>query len=133
VIIKDALAYSIQLLTSEEVDKYNPKRASIIGMERGIEEIKPDITLIDAERINPKYKQESIIKGDSKSITIAAASILAKVYRDRYMRELDKKFPQYNFAKNKGYGTKDHMIALEKYGIINEHRKSYKPIKKYCD
>ena len=91
----------------------------------------PDVVLIDAEKLpNIKVKTESIIKGDAKSISIAAASILAKVARDRYMTSIAYKFPEYDFDLNKGYGTIKHLKALKKYGAIkNFHRFSYRPIK----
>ena len=90
---------------------------------------KPDIVLTDAMSLNLKQKVVPIIKGDLKSETISAASIIAKVYRDNLLKELDKKYPMYNFKNNKGYPTKDHKEAIEKYGIIKEHRKTYAPIK----
>jgi ribonuclease HII len=104
-----------------------------MAMEQAVRnlKIKPDVLLIDAEKLNINIKQESIIKGDDKSISIAAASILAKVARDKYMIEQNSIYPNYKFDKNKGYGTADHIEALNKYGIIERmHRKSYKPIKK---
>ncbi|MDR0857095.1 MAG: ribonuclease HII [Mycoplasmataceae bacterium] len=131
-IIKDALDYNIVFIDAKEVDKLNPKKASILGMESCIESIKtkPDIVLIDAEHIKSNIKTVSIIKGDAKSITIAAASILAKVSRDRYMRSLDKKYPNYYFAKHKGYGTALHLAALKVNSPIEGlHRFSYEPIK----
>ncbi|MDR2461762.1 MAG: ribonuclease HII [Mycoplasmataceae bacterium] len=133
IIIKDAIAYEIFFVDSNEVDKLNPKKASVYGMEQCIKKIKikPDIILIDAEKINTDIPTISIIKGDAKSITIAAASILAKVARDRYMVDtIDIKYPMYHFKKHKGYGTKLHMNALMKFGPIkNLHRFSYKPVK----
>ena len=88
-------------------------------------EILPDIVLIDAVKIDTLVKQENIIKGDTLSYNIAAASILAKVYRDRLMCELDAKYPQYNFAKHKGYGTKEHLLLLKKFGKCPLHRDSF--------
>ena len=116
-----------------DVDKYNPKQATINGMKKIIEKCnpKPDVALIDAEKIqNCKIKTESIIKGDQKSISIAAASILAKVSRDLLMCEYDKKYPEYEFAKHKGYGTLLHLKKIRKYGPIEKfHRFSYNSIK----
>ncbi|MDR1234990.1 MAG: ribonuclease HII [Mycoplasmataceae bacterium] len=132
-IIKNALDYSIIFIEPNEVDKLNPKMASITGMKRAIDDlrIKPDVALIDAEVIESKIETKSIIKGDEKSISIAAASILAKVSRDRYMKKMDKQYPQYHFGKHKGYGTMEHLKILKKYGPIkNFHRYSYKPIQK---
>lgn len=133
VIIKSAVAYSIKFISAADVDKFNPKQASINGMYEVYNDIKPipNVVLIDAEKIpNIKVKTESIIKGDAKSISIAAASILAKVARDRYMISIAYKYPEYDFNLNKGYGTIKHLKALRKYGAIkNFHRFSYRPIK----
>ncbi|MDR0341308.1 MAG: ribonuclease HII [Mycoplasmataceae bacterium] len=132
-IVKNALDYSIVFIDPKTVDEFNPKKSSIMAMEQAVRnlKIKPDVLLIDAEKLNINIKQESIIKGDDKSISIAAASILAKVARDKYMIEQNSIYPNYKFDKNKGYGTADHIEALNKYGIIERmHRKSYKPIKK---
>lgn len=132
-IIKSAVAYNIKFISAVDVDKFNPKQASINGMYDVFNSIKPipDVVLIDAEKLpNIKVKTESIIKGDAKSISIAAASILAKVARDRYMTSIAYKFPEYDFDLNKGYGTIKHLKALKKYGAIkNFHRFSYRPIK----
>ena len=133
VIIKDAVWYQITFVPAVDVDKYNPKQATINGMKKIIEKCnpKPDVALIDAEKIqNCKIKTESIIKGDQKSISIAAASILAKVSRDLLMCEYDKKYPEYEFAKHKGYGTLLHLKKIRKYGPIEKvHRFSYNSIK----
>ena len=91
--------------------------------------IKPDIILTDAMRLDMGIPEEDIIKGDLKSITISAASVIAKVTRDKMMEELHEKYPMYNFIKNNGYPTKEHIEAIKKYGIIKEHRKSFRPIK----
>jgi ribonuclease HII len=133
---KNAIDYSVIFITSEEVDKMNPKGASIYGMKKAIDELKtrPDVCLIDAEKLNTSYETKSIIKGDEKSISIAAASILAKVSRDRYMEAIDKQYPYFHFAKHKGYGTMEHLKALRKYGPIKQfHRFSYKPVKKVLE
>ena len=95
--------------------------------------IKPEHILIDAMPLELPVPTTSIIKGDAKSLSIAAASVIAKVTRDRMMDELDKKYPYYNFKKNKGYPTKAHVEARNKYGIIDEHRKSYGPVKDYIE
>ncbi len=130
-IINIALAYSIIEMSVIDVEKYNPKKASIIGMEKCIEElkIKPNFILTDAEKINFKYNYDPIKFGDKKSQSIAAASIIAKVYRDRLMNKYDNNYPGYNFKMNKGYGTKEHLRALNNLGITPIHRKTYKPIK----
>jgi ribonuclease HII len=125
---------SIIFIDSIDVDKLNPKQATIKAMERSVKELTkltPDIVLIDAEKINTNVKINPIIKGDEKSISIAAASIVAKVTRDKYMDQMDVKYPQYGFKKHKGYGTLLHLKALKKYGPIkNFHRFSYTPVKK---
>lgn len=135
-IICDALFYDWIILDAEFVDNHNPKKTSIIGMEKLIEKHKNkiDYCLIDAEKIQSDIPSQSIIKGDSKSQSIAGASIIAKVIRDRIMVDLNKDFPNYHFDKHKGYGTKLHLDALKKYGPIKKiHRFSYKPIKNVLD
>lgn len=129
-IIKEkALAYSVAFGTLEEIEEYNILEATFIAMNRAIEglEIKPDYALIDGNRVPKGIKTEceTVIKGDAKSCSVAAASVLAKVSRDRLMLEYDKKYPEYNFKKHKGYGTKEHYEAIEKYGICEIHRKSF--------
>ena len=132
-IIKSAIAYDILFISAQDVDKLNPKQASINGMYEVFSSIKPtaQVVLIDAEKVPKiKAKTESIIKGDAKSISIAAASILAKVARDRYMIEIANKYPEYHFDGNKGYGTIEHLKAIQKFGPIKDfHRFSYRPIK----
>lgn len=130
---KDAIAYHIEMIDPIIVDQLNPKQASRLGMKLCVEKIKirPDFLLIDFEKIDSKIEQLSITKGDQNSISIAAASIIAKVYRDSYMTNLNDKYPKYNFSANKGYLTKNHILALSKYGPLKDiHRFSYKPIKK---
>ena len=128
---KDALAYHIEVIDIETIDKINIYQASKLGMKICLEKlsIKPEAALLDAMNLDMGYPVESIIKGDEKSISIAAASILAKVYRDDLMIEYSKEYPQYQFDKNKGYGTKVHLEALDKYGITPLHRKTYEPVK----
>lgn len=132
-IINNAIAYGIGYCTPQEIDEFNILNASRIAMERAIENMHHDFDMIltDAVKmINYTCPRDAVIHGDAKSQCIAAASILAKVSRDRYCYEIDKLYPLYNIAKNKGYGTKDHLDALNKYGPIKElHRFSYKPIK----
>ena len=132
-IIEDAISYQIIFVTPNDVDKFNPKQASINGMFEIVKTIqpRPTVALVDAEKL-PKSDIEtiSIIKGDANSISIAAASILAKVSRDRYMVEIDTKYPQFSFAKHKGYGTAEHLKELKNNGPIKDfHRYSYKPVK----
>lgn len=126
-IIERAKAYSIIEMDEECIDEINILNATKRGMEKALDSLKivPDIVLIDAVKISTNIKQENIIKGDTLSYNIASASILAKVYRDRKMRELDKIYPQYGFAKHKGYGTKDHIQALKEYGKCRFHRESF--------
>ena len=95
--------------------------------------IKPEHVLIDAVKLDIDIPTTSIIKGDLKSITISAASVIAKVTRDHMLYELDKKYPMYDFKHNKGYPTKKHIEAIMEYGIIKEHRRSYSPVKEYVN
>lgn len=131
IIKKDAIAYGIGEVSNEIIDEINIYEATKLAMKKAIEalKVKPDIILTDAMKLELDTKVVPIIKGDLKSETISAASIIAKVYRDNLLKELDKKYPMYNFKNNKGYPTKDHKEAIEKYGIIKEHRKTYAPIK----
>ena len=131
IIKKDAIAYHIEVIDIETIDKINIYQASKLGMKICLEnlKVKPEVALLDAMNLDMDYPVESIIKGDEKSVSIAAASILAKVYRDDLMIELDKEYPGYGFAKNKGYGTKEHLLALDTLGITPIHRKTYDPVK----
>ena len=126
-IINCALSYCIIEIDHKTIDEINILNATKLGMKKALEglSIKPDCVWIDAVKIDTLIEQDNIIKGDTLSYNIAAASILAKVYRDRLMIKLDKKYPQYKFAQNKGYGTKDHIEALRKYGKIPFHRESF--------
>lgn len=136
IIIKNALSYAIVEISPQEIDLINIYEASRKGMQMAIAllKIKPDYIITDAMPLL-KFKeipQEALIKGDAKAINVAAASILAKVTRDNIMDKLDKQYPQYQFAKHKGYPTKLHLELLEKYKPIKEiYRFSYKPVKKY--
>lgn len=126
--IKDrAIAYHVELVDEMTIDTINILNATKLGMLTCLEKInpKPDITLIDAVKLSTDYPTESIIKGDALSYSIACASILAKVTRDRLMLELDEKYPEYGFKKHKGYGTKVHIEALKKYGKCPIHRDSF--------
>ena len=128
-IIQKAVSYSDAYGTLEEIEKYNILEATYLAMNRAIDGLsqKADFALIDGNRIpkNIKIPCETVVKGDSKSCSVAAASILAKVTRDRLMLEYDKKYPQYNFAKHKGYGTKAHYEAIKEYGVCEIHRLSF--------
>lgn len=129
VITENAIAYSINYGTLEEIEQFNILNATFLAMNRSIEglSVKPDYCLIDGNRIPKeiKFPCETVIKGDSLSCSIAAASILAKVTRDRLMLEYDKKYPQYGFAKHKGYGTKAHYEAIRNHGVCEIHRLSF--------
>lgn len=127
-IIKDAVAWSVGIATEKEIDEINILNATFLAMKRAVDglQIKPDFAYIDGNRY-PKtgVTEETIVKGDGKCISVAAASIIAKVSRDRLMYELDKKYPQYCFAQHKGYGTKLHYEMIKKYGISEIHRKTF--------
>ena len=137
VIMDSALSVGIGECSEKEIDKYNIYEATKIAMKRAIDEankkIKIEHVLIDAMPLDIDIPTTSIIKGDAKSISIASASVIAKVTRDRMMYELDKKYPMYDLAHNKGYPTKKHIEAIEKYGITKYHRLSYKPVMLYKD
>lgn len=131
IIMKDAISVGIGVIDNNTIDEINIYEATKLAMKAAINslKVKPDIVLTDAMNLDIKEIVIPIIKGDLKSITISAASVIAKVTRDRMLLELDKKYPFYNFKNNKGYPTKDHIGAIEKYGILKEHRKTYAPIK----
>ncbi len=125
-----AIAYAVSFVDAETIDEINIYEASRLAMMNALNslKVKPDYVLSDAMPLNLELPSEAIIKGDEKSFTIGCASILAKVARDNYMESLDKEYPEYNFSKNKGYPTKEHFLALKKYGVLKEHRRSYKPV-----
>lgn len=133
IIKQEALAIGIGKVSPKEIDELNIYQATKKAMTMAIEEVKKQVklehVLVDAMPLDIDVPITSIIKGDAKSITIAAASVIAKVTRDRDLYELDKKYPMYDLAHNKGYGTKKHIEALKKYGITKEHRLSYAPVK----
>ncbi len=129
-IIKEtAVAYSVAYGTLEEIETVNILEATYLAMNRAIEglTVKPDFALIDGNRVprGIKIPCETVVKGDSRSMSIAAASVLAKVTRDRLMLEYDKKYPEYNFKKHKGYGTKEHTELIKQYGPCEIHRLSF--------
>lgn len=134
---RQALGIGIGQCSPEEIDKYNIYEATKIAMKRAItacqKQCKIEHVLIDAMKLDIDIPTTSIIKGDLKSITISAASVIAKVTRDRQMYELDKKYPMYNFKNNVGYPTKEHIEAINKYGILKEHRKTFGPVKEYIE
>lgn len=129
IIIEKAISYSIAFGTLEEIEEYNILEATYIAMNRAIDglDIKPDYALIDGNRVPKGIKVpcDTVVKGDSKSFSIAAASILAKVTRDRLLLQYDELYPEYNFKKHKGYGTKEHYEAINKYGVCKIHRLSF--------
>lgn len=126
-IISTAIDYCIVPIDEKTIDEINILNATKLGMEKALSGLKnkPYIVLIDAVKINTTTMQENIIKGDAKSYNIAAASILAKVFRDRLMKTFAEKFPNYKFEKHKGYGTKDHIQALKQFGKCDIHRNSF--------
>lgn len=128
-----ALAWAVGRCSPEEIDELNILQATMVAMQRAIAGLKvqPDLALIDGNRC-PQLPMDSqaVVKGDLRVAEISAASIIAKVVRDQEMEELDKQYPQFGFAKHKGYPTKAHFEAIEQHGVISEHRKSFKPVKK---
>ena len=129
IIKQTAVAYSVAYGTLEEIETVNILEATYLAMNRAIDglTVKPDFALIDGNRVprGIKIPCETIVKGDSKSMSVAAASVLAKVTRDRLMLEYDKKYPEYNFKKHKGYGTKEHTELIKQYGPCEIHRLSF--------
>ncbi|MCU5746727.1 ribonuclease HII [Staphylococcus sp. SQ8-PEA] len=125
------LDYAFGIANVEEIDKNNIYKATQIAMCRAVNQLRyrPSNLLVDAMTLPIDINQDALVKGDSKSISIAAASILAKEYRDRLMKELDTKYPGYDFANNVGYGTKKHLEGIDKLGITPVHRKTFEPIK----
>jgi ribonuclease HII len=132
---KGTMLLGIGEASAEEIDRINILQASFLAMKRALAKItiKPTVALIDGNR-EPKdfaVPVKSVIKGDAKSYSISAASILAKVYRDRLMEKMAEEYPHYGFEKNAGYGTKDHIAGLQQYGVTPQHRRSYAPIKAF--
>ena len=133
-IVDECVCYSVGTASVEEIDKINILQATFLAMRRAVDglSVKPDIALIDGnKKPGLDIEQWDIVKGDATSTNIAAASIIAKVSRDRYMLKLAEKYPQYQFEKHKGYGTKLHYEMLDKYGISEVHRKTF--LKKYLE
>ena len=130
IIEKDALAFGVSFINEKEVDQLNVLQASITGMQRAISmmSITPEYIIVDGNKFKP-YKDvpfETIVKGDAKYLSIAAASVLAKTYRDDFMEKIHKEFPFYNWKNNKGYPTREHRKAIQEYGITKYHRKTFK-------
>ncbi len=134
---KQALGVGIGIIDEKKIDEVNIYEATKLAMKVAIDNClkscKIEHVLIDAMPLELDIPTTSIIKGDLKSITISAASVIAKVTRDRMLYELDEKYPMYDFKNNKGYPTKKHLLAINEYGIIDEHRKSYGPVRKYLE
>lgn len=126
---KDAIAWAVGVVSPEEIDEINILKASFLAMHRAIDQLKvrPEALIIDGNRFTPyqNLPYTPIVKGDSKYLSIAAASILAKTYRDEYMEELHSQYPQYEWSKNKGYPTVEHREAIKKYGTTPFHRMSF--------
>lgn len=133
ILMKDAISIGIGIVDEKEIDKVNIYQATKEAMAQAVDniKIKPEHILVDAMPLELEIPTTSIIKGDAKSITIAAASVIAKVTRDRMLDKLDKIYPMYDLTHNKGYPTKKHLEAIEKYGITKYHRLSYGPVAKY--
>jgi ribonuclease HII len=127
-ICRNALAYAVGEASVEEIDRFNVLAASLLAMQRAVSWLAqaPSLVLVDGNRA-PKLScaVETMVNGDAKSLSIAAASIVAKVYRDRMMCELDRRHPGYGWARNKGYGTSDHLRAIDRLGISSQHRRSF--------
>ena len=129
-ILNDAIAYAVSEIPNEEVDRINVLQASLLGMYKALDQLSvlPELILVDGNKFNPyrNIPHECIIKGDGKYMSIAAASILAKTYRDDLMEKLSNSHPEYGWERNVGYPTKEHRNAIEEYGITPYHRKSFK-------
>ncbi len=131
---RDALAWAVGVVTAEEIDQINILNASILAMHRALDRltVRPEAIIVDGNRFKP-YRfipYTTIVKGDGKYLSIAAASILAKTYRDDYMDRLAEEYPQYGWTENKGYPTKAHREAIERYGVTPYHRKSFRLLPK---
>lgn len=132
IIVDQAISYGISVISNEKIDEINIFEATKRAMYNSLEKLdpQPDHALLDAVQLKHlPFTSEAIIKGDQQSISIAAASVLAKVTRDRLMRELHNEHPVYNFHSNMGYGTKHHLKMLKKYGVSPHHRRSYEPVR----
>ncbi|MEQ5790494.1 ribonuclease HII [Muricauda sp. NFXS6] len=132
VLEKEAVSFSVCHVFQDEIDEINILNASFLAMHRAIDKLQPqpDFIIVDGNRFKayPNIDHECIIKGDGKYMSIAAASVLAKTYRDEYMAKIHEEFPMYNWKKNKGYPTKEHREAIKKYGITKYHRKSFRQL-----
>ena len=134
IIESEAIAWAVEQVAAEEIDKLNILWASVTGMQRAVLKlkVKPEFLLIDGNKFRPfgpytRKDYETVVHGDATYACIAAASVLAKTYRDEYMVELVKQYPQYGWDSNKGYPTPEHIAAIKKYGLTEHHRKSFHP------
>lgn len=129
IIEREAIAWAVEEVSAREIDTINILNASITGMQRAVRrlEVKPEFLLIDGNKFKPfdGYEYQCVVKGDAKFTSIAAASVLAKTYRDEYMRKLAQEFPQYGWDRNMGYPTKEHVEAIISHGYTPHHRKSF--------
>ena len=129
IIEREAIAWAVEEVSAREIDTINILNASITGMQRAVRrlEVKPEFLLIDGNKFKPfdGYEYQCVVKGDAKFTSIAAASVLAKTYRDEYMRKLAQEFPQYGWDRNMGYPTKEHVEAIIRHGYTPHHRKSF--------
>ncbi len=131
VIIAEAITYAVEIIPALEVDALNVYQASMAAMVRAVDRLTLPIEhlLVDALTLPVDVPQTSLVKGDQKSVSIAASSVVAKVVRDRYMEQLEATYPDYGFSKHVGYGTKEHLQAIKELGITPEHRRSFEPVK----
>lgn len=129
------VVWAVGQCSAQEIDELNILRASLTAMSRAVDglKVRAEYCLVDGNKMPDKMVGETIVKGDAKSLSVAAASIVAKVTRDRIMHELSKQFPQYGWDKNAGYPTEQHLQAIDKYGINEHYRKTYRPIKTRMD
>ena len=126
--MRDAVCYGVGTASEKEIDEINILNATFLAMKRAVEalSVTPELAIIDGNKCpGTGIKEVALVKGDAKCMSVAAASVIAKVSRDRYMLELDKKYPEYMFSKHKGYGTKLHYEKLKEFGISDVHRKSF--------
>ncbi|RSK27011.1 ribonuclease HII [Bacillus sp. HMF5848] len=130
-IVRDAISIGVGIVSADKIDSINIYQAAKLAMKEAVcnLSIKPDYLLVDAMEIPLLIEQQSIIKGDANSISIAAASVVAKVTRDKLMKKLAAQYPQYGFDSHMGYGTAQHLAAIQEYGITSEHRKSFAPVR----
>ncbi len=130
IIEKEAVTYAVSFVYQDQIDKINILNASILAMHRALEKLSrfPEFIIVDGNKFKPfhQIQYQTIVKGDSKYLSIAAASVLAKTYRDEYMKKIDCDFPEYLWRKNKGYPTKDHRDAIRNHGTTIHHRKTFR-------